>query len=1631
MKRIIADIYPLSSMQEGMLYHYLMNPSSEMYFEQTCVEVQGELDITLLEAAWNQIIERNETLRTIFRWEGLERPLQIVLTSRARSCRFRQIEMTESDPVERSTRLEAVKAMDRQEGFSLEKGPLARITICHFPARVYAIIFSFHHIILDGWSTGILWKELFETYHSLQTGEIQASEIKLPYRDYIQYLENQNVQENNSFWREYLQGYTVPAVLPRDFALATGMEQVQEAAFTLTPEEGQRLNEVVKQYKVTPNVILLAVWGTLLQRYTNLEDVVFGATTSGRPTHLRGIQNSVGIFINTVPVRVRQRADIRVKALWSQLMEDSLARNPHELLSLVEIKAQSELPSLTPLFESILVFENYPIDETLHSMNLGVEFIGLTAHEMTNYNLSVTAVHGTTMTVKLSFNTAVYKSVTIERLLNNLRNLLIGMISNPEAPLRDLELLSGEEKMRLRGWSAGAEMSIPAEKCIHHLFAEQVQRTPDQIAVTYDGQSLTYHELDEQSSHLALVLQQYGVRTESLVAIMVERSLEMVIGLLGILKAGAAYLPIDPHFPKERILYMLDDSKAEMVLTQPSLMVEIPPMFSGKVLTMQGGTGISQNAVHMEGGINTFHYAMHMQEGANVSQDAVHTEGGINISHDALHMQGRINVSNYVVHIQDETDATKDMLHGDVDESPQTALLQTVCQPAQCEDAALQCRTRFDDLAAPQNLAYVIYTSGSTGRPKGIQIEHHSVVNCLQAFRQVLPLREGNRFLALTTICFDISVLEIFLPLISGLQVVIASSELQRDPVQLQQFLNDEAIEMVQMTPSSMQMLIHAGLSAPHLTEILLGGEPLPLKVLQWLQANTHARIINVYGPTETTIWSMVQDVSAATEVTLGRPIANTQIYVLDRELRQTPIGVIGEIYIGGAGLARGYLARPELTTERFLSDPFRAGYRMYRTGDLGRWLDNGSLEFHGRVDNQVKVRGYRIEIGEIEAASSTHPTVRECVVTVRTDAAGDKYLAAYVVPEDSSRTTADTSLSVQLKEHLQKTLPDYMIPSAYVILKQLPLTPNGKVDRNALPSPEGGVSVSTAYVPPRNQTEATIAQIWTEVLGRDRIGMEDNFFELGGHSLKTTRVLSRIQKTLGVQISLEIFFHDPTVAGLARAIQGAAQKDYGKIPAWPKQAHYPASHSQKRLWVLDQLERDLTAYNMPSAYILWGELKVNALQRAIATVVERHEILRTGFRLIQTELVQFVDDHLHLNIPFYDLRAQFGSKENLEFAELLELVDREAAKPFDLAMPGLVRFGIHRLREDAHLVLVTMHHIISDEWSSNVLIAEVAKLYETECRGLANPLPPLRIQYRDFTVWQNHFLQSPELLREETFWLEHLKGELPLLNLPSDYPRPAVKSFAGDSVAFQLSEELVQRLEQMAQELGVTLYMLFLAAYYVLLYSYSGQEDLIVGTPVAGRRDEELEQLIGFFVNSLPLRMHCRWDEEFIDFVQRIKTTTLGAFDAQDYPFDHLVVKLGIRRDPGRSAIFDTLFNLLNLRSSGGQHRSFEGAQIMSVGGLRFEHVKRAVTTSKLDIALSMIATDGAVTGNFEYCTALFKRITMQEVCDNYQRILQSIVENPLMTVMELRQGLTGTKLRLSSQKLVDCEEDEGDFNF
>jgi amino acid adenylation domain-containing protein len=951
---------------------------------------------------------------------------------------------------------------------------------------------------------------------------------------------------------------------------------------------------------------------------------------------------------------------------------------------------------------------------------------------------------------------------------------------------------------------------------VHARFEAQAARTPDAVAIEFGDERVSYAELNARANRLARHLRRSGVGTDSLVAVCVDRSPELVVAVLGALKAGAAYLPLDLSYPPERLRYMLEDSGARVLVTRGGLVPELRESFGGVV----------------------------------------------------------------------------------------------VCLDADAEAIAAQ---EADDLSVDvgaDDLAYVIYTSGSTGRPKGAAIRHGAVANYLSWFGEEVLGGETYDLPLLSRVSFDAAVRQIFPPLLSGRSVWLLPDEVIDEPAELARALASRERLVVGCVPALWAMLLETGEHFPGLEKVLLGGEALSEDLL----ARTRARypgvaVWNHYGPTEATVNTTAARVDAAARIGLGRPIANVKVYVLGAGLQPVPVGVAGELYVGGVGVGRGYVRRAALTAERFLPDPFAAepGARMYRSGDRVRWRADGELEYLGRLDHQVKVRGYRIELGEIEAVLRGHPAVADAVALVRTDGGTDGRLVAYVVPAD----TADAPDSTELRPHLERHLPAHMVPSAFVALERLPLTPNGKVDRRALPAPEGH-EAERAYVAPATATEEVLAGIWCAVLGLERVGAEDNFFALGGHSLIATRVSSRAREAFGVEVPLRLIFESQTVRALAARVDamvgGGERTEVAPLVPVGREADLPLSFAQQRLWFIDQLEPGSSAYNIPFALRLTGELDVRALRRSVDLIAARHEVLRTRFLEVDGEPVQRIDTPAPVPMPLVDLS---GLSERRREAEALRLARAQAAWPFDLAAGPVLRAGLLRVAGDEHAALFNVHHVASDGWSTGILVREISAAYTAFVAGEAPSLPALPVQYADFAVWQRRHVQGEVLERQISYWRERLAGAPPVLELPTDRPRSPLMSERGAVHGFELTPEVAGRLRALSETSGTTLYTVLLAAWQALLARYAGTDDVVVGSPVAGRERLEVEGLIGFFVNTLVLRGDLSGEPDLLGVGRRVKETVLGAQSHAELPFERLVDELGVERALTHTPLFQVIFTL------------------------------------------------------------------------------------------------------------------------
>ena len=1045
----VEDIYTLSPLQQGMLFHSLYDPESEAYFEQLSCTLRGTLDADALRRAWQSVIDRHTILRTAFFWERRDKPLQVV--RRKAILPWEQEDWRGLSTPEQQARFRAYLEADRSRGFELSKAPLMRVALMQLAEDTHYLVWSHHHILLDGWSVAIVLNEVFALYEAFSRGKGIDLGRSHPYRDYIGWLLKQNMSKAESFWRQALKGFRSPTPLVIDSTrerLPDEKESYGEQETVLSPGATADLQLLASRHHLTLNTLVQGAWALLLSCYSGEQDVLFGSVVSGRPASLEGVETMIGLFLNTLPVRVRISPGRSALSWLRQLQEQQVELRQYEYSPLVEVQGWSEAPRGRPLFESLLVFENYPIEDSLkqEDANLEIEFTGL--FERANYPLTIFATPGDRLSLQIVYDCHRFEVSAIRWMLEHLRNLLEAITANPEQRLCDLSVLTRSERRQvLEEWNR-TQADYPADKCIHELFEDQVERTPDVTAVRFNETELTYRELNARANQLAHYLQKLGVGPEALVGVCLERSTEMMVGLLGILKAGGAYVPLDPSYPKQRLAFILKDTGVPVILTTRQLLQTLPDHQARAV-------------------------CLDTDWGAIAQESDANPQGG----------------------------ATAD--------SP----------------------------------AYVIYTSGSSGVPKGVVGLHRGAINRFKWMWETYPFEAGEACCQKTSLNFLDSLWEFFGPTLRGVRLVIIPDEQVKDPHLLIETLAENRITRVVVVPSLLRVILDSRAdlqgALPRLKYWVTSGEALPVELLErFRQQMPESLLLNLYGMSEASADSTCYDSSkgeSIASVPIGRPIFNTQVYLLNAYLEPVPVGVPGVLYIGGIGLARGYLNRQELTAEKFIPNPFgnRPGARIYHTGDLARFLPGGQVEFIGRADHQVKIRGFRVELGEVEAALSEQESVKQCVVVAREDIPGDRRLVAYVVAQDPSAYD-----SGELRDYLKGALPAYMLPAAFVLLEALPLTPSGKIDRLALPAPgQAGREWEAGFVAPRSPVEEILAETWAEVLRVDRVGAHDNFFELGGHSLLATQVVSRIYETFQTRLPLRKVFEEPTVAGLATVL--------------------------------------------------------------------------------------------------------------------------------------------------------------------------------------------------------------------------------------------------------------------------------------------------------------------------------------------------------------------------------------------------------------------------------------------------------------------------------------------------------------
>jgi len=1497
---------PLSFAQQRLWFLDQLEPGLASYNIPTAVRLEGDLDVGALRRALTEMVLRHESLRTVFT-ESDGSPLQVILP--ASPVALEVTDLTSLPSGEREAEARRLAAEEAQTPFDLSTGPLLRAALIRISDSEHVFLLTMHHIVSDGWSLGVLIEEVGALYEAYVRGkESPLPELEVQYADYAAWqrgwLQGEVLDRQLSYWREQLGGAPPVLELPTDRP-RPAVQSMRGATygFILGEELTAGIKALSRSEGVTLFMTLLAGFQALLSRYTGQEDVSVGTPIAGRT---RGeVERLIGFFVNTLVMRTDLSGGPTFRELLSRVREVTLGAYAHQEVpfeKLVEELQPEREMSHTPLFQVMFILQNTGSGGASKGAEVsGLRMSGMEAESNTSkFDITLAMEEGRGgLGAAIEYSTDLFDAGTIERLASHFVRLLEAAVASPDLALSELPLLDQAERRSLLLDFNDSGPSLQPAPCLHHLFRQQALRTPDATAVVCSGLTLSYRDLDDRSDRLARRLQALGAGPDSIVGLLMGRSAETVVAILGVLKSGAAYLPLDPNYPGDRLSLMLEDSGSRLLLTEERL--------SGLL------------------------------------------------------------------------DAAE-------------ALVLCLDSEEEREAVAAQPAGPVESGASPDNLAYIIYTSGSTGRPKGVAIAHSSAAVLARWSQSAFSPEELSRVLFSTSVCFDLSIFELFAPLCSGGAVVVAKDALELP------LLGDEAgVTLVNTVPSAMAELVRQGGLPESVLTVNLAGEALKGSLAEAVYVAGAGRVCNLYGPTEDTTYSTWSEVASGgeREPVIGSPVANTRAYVVDGRLEPAPVGVAGELYLSGDGLARGYLNRPSLTAERFVPDPHATepGSRMYKTGDVARWLSSGELEYLGRADQQVKVRGFRIELGEIEASLLRREGVREAVVVVREVSEGDQRLIAYVAGEAGLKTA-------ELRVALRTELPEYMVPSQFVQLDALPLTPNGKVDRKALPAPQStGEATSGQFVAPRTPAEELVALAWADLLALPRVSALDNFFDLGGHSLLATRLVSRLRRSFGVDVPLRSLFEWPTVAGLAAEAERLVREGAGLsapplLPA-ARDGELPLSFAQQRLWFLDQLEPGLASYNIPTAVRLEGDLDVGALRRALTEMVRRHESLRTVFAESDGSPLQVILPPSPVALEVVDLTGMAAEERE---AEAGRLAAEEAQTPFDLSAGPLLRAGLVRVGEREHVFLLTMHHIVSDGWSLGVLIEEVGALYEAYLAGEESPLPELEVQYADYAAWQRGWLQGEVLDRQLSYWREQLSGAPPVLELPTDRPRPAVQSMRGATHSFVLGEELTAGIKALSRSEGVTLFMTLLAGFQALLSRYTGQEDVSVGTPIAGRTRGEVERLIGFFVNTLVMRTDLSGGPTFRELLGRVREVTLGAYAHQEVPFEKLVDELEVERSLSHAPLFQVMFVLQNTGSGSG------GKKIAEVSGLRMSGMEAESNTSKFDLTLAVAEGREGLSASIEYSTELFEAESIERLAGHFERLLAAATADPDRRLSDLQ---------------------------
>ncbi|MDH0732573.1 non-ribosomal peptide synthase/polyketide synthase [Pseudomonas sichuanensis] len=1510
----------LSYAQQRQWFLWQLDPHSAAYNIPTALRLQGELDHGALQAAFATLLARHGALRTGF-VEDQDQVLQFIREPQPFALPLQTLQPGEAP----EARIEQLLGQCLNQPFDLRREPLLRAALLRTGEREHVLALAMHHIVSDGWSMQLIVRELMQCYAAFSRGQQPVlAPLAIDYADYAlwqrEWMEAGERERQLAYWVEQLGREALVLELPAD--RPRPLRQSFRGArldIQIDAALADGLKQLAQRSNVTLFMLLLASFQTLLHRYSGQADIRVGVPVANR-TRVE-VEGLVGFFANTQVLAARFDACDGFADLLGQVKARVLGAQSHQDLpfeQLVEALAPERTLSHNPLFQAMFNHQGSSAAQAPAGGNLGltaevIEREGCTAQ--VDLTLA-TEEHAQGLAASLTYATDLFDAASAERMARHWVNLLRAVVAAPQGKLGELAMLGADERERIVGqWNATADSSFPLDQPVQRLIEAQVALTPDAPALQLGDQVLSYAQLNARANQLARHLVHLGVGPDCLVGIALERSVEMVVGLLAVLKAGGAYVPLDPEYPTERLAYMIEDSGVQLLLTSAALLERLP----------------------VPAGVNC-------------------------LSLDTLAL-GHLAEDDLGVVVQGE------------------------------------------------NLAYMIYTSGSTGRPKGAANRHRALTNRLCWMQQAYGLDASDAVLQKTPFSFDVSVWEFFWPLMTGARLVLARPGEHRDPARLVRLINEHGITTLHFVPSMLQafMLDPQAGSCQGLKRIICSGEALALDTQQQVLAQLgQAGLYNLYGPTEAAIdvthWTCREQHQHS--VPIGEPIANLSTHILDAGLNPVAAGVVGELYLGGEGLARGYHQRPGLTAERFVASPFGAGQRLYRTGDLARYRADGVIEYAGRIDHQVKIRGLRIELGEIEARLQEQAQVSECVAIAGQGAAGVQLLA-YVVPSDPALAGAEAAvqraLVDQLKAALGQSMPDYMVPAHMILLPSMPLSPNGKLDRKALPAFDQR-QVQALYRAPETERERSVAAIWQQLLGCEQVGLDDDFFTLGGHSLLATQLVSRVRQALAIDVPLRVLFEHSQLQAFVAALAQGERREVEAIPALPRDAGLALSYAQERQWFLWQLEPHSTAYVIPMVLQLQGELDVAALGQAFQALFERHESLRTCFQEQDGQCVQVFHDGVQFPLPVQCLPA--GAEEQ---AAIAAFVGEQVGRPFDLRGDLLMRAALLQLAPQRHVLVVTQHHIVSDGWSMQVMIDELLHCYGAARAGQPVQLPALAIQYADYAAWQRQWMDAGERERQLDYWKTHLGTAPVVLELPTDHVRPVQQSLRGARLEVPVDAALHQRLKALAEQQGSTLFMLLLAAYQTLLFRSSGQPRIRVGVPIANRNRLETERLIGFFVNTQVLQADLRGEDSFLDLLAQVRQATLAAQDHQDLPFEQLVDALQPERSLSYSPLFQVMFNHQAEHAGAAQApRALAGLEVRSLGW--------SGDDAQFDLTLSTHESPGQLAASFTYATDLFEAASVQRLAGHWLGLLAQIVERPEAALGELRLLDAAEQARLAS---------------